>query len=82
MYIQVYVYLCACILIYICMHMNCCLSWAKTFLLQKLWRNLLPFGNFGQNLLFSYICSVCNSGSMTQIEFCALTGDCAAVRFL
>lgn len=63
-------------------HMNCCLSWAKTLILQKLWRNLLPFGNFGENLLISYTCSLCNSGLMTQTEFCALAGNCAAVRFL
>lgn len=82
MYIQVYVYICACILVLIYIHMSCCLSWAKTLILQKLWRNLLPFGNFGENLLISYTCILCNSGLMTRTEFCALTGNCAAVRFL
>lgn len=68
MYIYAYVYICICVYthiyvhkyMYICIYahtlMNCCLSWAKTSILQKLWRNLLSFGNFSKNLFMSVMC--------------------------
>lgn len=58
-----------CMYIYIYTHtytrMNYCLSWANTWILQKLWRNLLSFGNFSQ-IKYLLMSSVCPSDSLAQ----------------